>query len=139
MLNIQYCPRCGYIDIAASEPRDCKYCKRPQIISNCSFEDYVAFKKQYGSDTKQVFFDKYIAGHPEFSKEAMEKRLYKERSEDFRRTSVPSTNRVKCPYCQSEDVKKITTAGRAVSVGFFGLASQKIGKQWHCNKCKSDF
>lgn len=46
---------------------------------------------------------------------------------------------VKCPYCQSSSVTKISTAGRVVSVGLFGLASGKIGKQWHCNNCKSDF
>ena len=46
---------------------------------------------------------------------------------------------ITCPYCQSIDVKKITTTGRMFSMGFFGLASSKVGKQWHCNKCKSDF
>jgi len=51
----------------------------------------------------------------------------------------PNTNRVECPYCHSNDVSKISTFGRAASVGIFGLASKKIGKQWHCNHCKSDF
>lgn len=51
----------------------------------------------------------------------------------------PNTNRVECPYCHSTDVSKISTLGRAASVGIFGLASKKIGKQWHCNHCKSDF
>ena len=46
---------------------------------------------------------------------------------------------VKCPYCQSNNVKKITTVNRAVSTGIVGIASSKIGKQWHCNSCKSDF
>lgn len=46
---------------------------------------------------------------------------------------------ITCPYCQSTDTKKITTTGRMFSMGFFGLASGKVGKQWHCNKCKSDF
>lgn len=46
---------------------------------------------------------------------------------------------IKCPYCQSSNIAKISTAGRVVSVGLFGLASGKIGKQWHCKKCGSDF
>lgn len=46
---------------------------------------------------------------------------------------------VKCPYCGSTDVKKISTTSRVVSVSTFGLASKKIGKQFHCNKCKADF
>lgn len=54
----------------------------------------------------------------------------------IRYKNIPS---VKCPYCQSNNVKKITTVNRAVSTGMVGIASSKIGKQWHCNSCKSDF
>lgn len=46
---------------------------------------------------------------------------------------------VTCPYCQSTDTKKISGTSRFMSTGIFGLASKKIGKQWHCNKCTSDF
>ena len=46
---------------------------------------------------------------------------------------------IHCPYCNSTNVTKIGTVNRAVSVGMFGLASKKIGKQWHCNSCGSDF
>lgn len=46
---------------------------------------------------------------------------------------------VECPYCKSRDTEKISSLSRAASVGFFGLGSKKIGKQWHCNRCKSDF
>lgn len=48
-------------------------------------------------------------------------------------------NLPKCPYCQSTNLKKITGSDRFISVGLFGLASKKVGKQWHCNNCKSDF
>lgn len=48
-------------------------------------------------------------------------------------------NAIECPYCKSTNVTKISTSGRIVSVGLFGLGSKKIGKQWHCNNCKSDF
>lgn len=46
---------------------------------------------------------------------------------------------VKCPYCSSTNTSKISVMNRVVSTGLFGLASKKIGKQWHCNKCGSDF
>lgn len=46
---------------------------------------------------------------------------------------------VYCPYCNSSNVTKIGTVNRMVSTGMLGLASKKIGKQWHCNSCKSDF
>lgn len=47
--------------------------------------------------------------------------------------------KVHCPYCKSTNVKKISLTGKALSVGTLGILSKKIGKQWHCNNCKSDF
>ncbi len=52
---------------------------------------------------------------------------------------IPRGPQVECPYCHTDDVKKISTADRMVSTGLFGMASKKLGKQWHCNKCGSDF
>lgn len=51
-------------------------------------------------------------------------------------TSKPT---IKCPYCQSTNTKKLDVIDRGVSFGIFGFASSKVGKQWHCNSCKSDF
>ncbi len=50
-----------------------------------------------------------------------------------------NTHGITCPYCKSNNVKKITVISRAVSIGVAGAASGKIGKQWHCNSCESDF
>lgn len=44
-----------------------------------------------------------------------------------------------CPYCKSKNTKKLGVASRSFSIGLFGLGSSKIGKQWHCNNCNSDF
>ena len=46
---------------------------------------------------------------------------------------------IHCPYCHSTNTSKIGTVNRMVSTGMFGIASKKIGKQWHCNNCGSDF
>ena len=53
--------------------------------------------------------------------------------------SNSSTLTVECPYCHSTKTKKISGSGRWLSTGLFGLGSSKIGKQWHCNSCKSNF
>ena len=45
----------------------------------------------------------------------------------------------KCPYCGSYHTSKIGVISRGISTEMFGLASGKIGKQWHCNHCGSDF
>ena len=47
---------------------------------------------------------------------------------------------IRCPYCNSTDVKKISEMSKAASVAVFGIfAMGKVSKQWHCNNCKSDF
>lgn len=48
-------------------------------------------------------------------------------------------NAIECPYCHSTNTKKISGSSRVASFLTFGLASKKVGKQWHCNKCGSDF
>lgn len=37
--------------------------------------------------------------------------------------------------CQSTNIKKVSTASKAGSVFMWGLLSQKVKKQWHCNNC----
>jgi len=46
---------------------------------------------------------------------------------------------VPCPYCHSTNTEKISTLNRAVSVSLVGAASGKLGKQWHCKNCGSNF
>lgn len=53
--------------------------------------------------------------------------------------AAETMRKVTCPYCGSVNVKKVSTISRMASVSFFGLGSKKVGKQWHCNNCKSDF
>lgn len=73
-------------------------------------------------------------------REPIEKRYEEEKQARIQRNhEIEMLNKVRCPYCNSVNVSKISTLGRAASVGIFGLASKKIGKQWHCNHCKSDF
>lgn len=49
------------------------------------------------------------------------------------------TQTVTCPYCQSTRCSRISILGRMVSVEFWGFASNKLGKQWHCHDCGSNF
>lgn len=53
--------------------------------------------------------------------------------------NVKTKPTITCPYCNSTDCKKLGAISRGVSFGLFGFGSGKIGKQWHCNSCKSDF
>ena len=46
---------------------------------------------------------------------------------------------IECPYCHSTNTEKITTLNRSISVSLVGAASSKLGKQWHCKNCNSNF
>lgn len=52
---------------------------------------------------------------------------------------LASGKRVVCPYCKSTNTEKISTLNRAVSISIVGAASSKLGKQWHCKNCNSNF
>lgn len=47
---------------------------------------------------------------------------------------------VECPYCHSTNTYKITITSKAIHTAVFGILSMsRNSKQWHCNKCGSDF
>ena len=54
-------------------------------------------------------------------------------------SSQKSTPTIECPYCHSTDTQKISGMSRAGSIVVWGIFSKKLGKQWHCDKCGSDF
>lgn len=46
----------------------------------------------------------------------------------------------KCPICHSPNIHKITTAKKVSRVAIFGIfALPKIGKEWKCDNCGSEF
>lgn len=51
----------------------------------------------------------------------------------------PDVINVECPYCHQFWTTKIGAGSRLLSTGLFGLGSKKLGKQWHCYFCNSDF
>lgn len=47
---------------------------------------------------------------------------------------------VKCPYCNSSDVTKITNVSKAKHTFLFGFyAMSRNAKNFHCNNCNSNF
>lgn len=47
-----------------------------------------------------------------------------------KKTSIP-----KCPTCGSTNISKISATSKAVSVGLWGIFSQKVKKQFKCKNC----
>lgn len=58
----------------------------------------------------------------------------------YKRLAPPEKPLVRCPYCNSYKVEKISTMTKAAHAALFGVLSfNKISKEWHCKNCKSDF
>lgn len=45
----------------------------------------------------------------------------------------------RCPYCNSENLSRITSFDKAVNIALFGILGNKRKYQWHCNNCKTDW
>ena len=94
--------------------------------------------------------EKYTYNSPVFSKTENAKRIkyeeaqkqqwnaqVKQAREDWQRLQAGENvfNNVKCPTCGSTNTRKISAGAKAVSVGLFGIFSQKVKHQFHCNSC----
>lgn len=120
--NATFCPVCGNILNKSTHPQ--KNIKSFSICPNCG--------KQYLYEMNHCNECGYKT--EDYTKEMkdLEEVIYSEKSN-------PPKLQVTCPYCNSTNTKKISTASRTVSILGFGILSKKIGKQWHCNNCGSDF
>lgn len=54
-------------------------------------------------------------------------------------TQSHSVHKPRCPYCNSEDLTKITSFDKVVNIAMFGFFGNKRKYQWHCNNCKTNW
>lgn len=112
---------------------------------NCRFlelyEDYMAEQKYPGIHEKveQERKQKSLESKKYYEALKQQKQADEWCANIKTKQDLASGKRVVCPYCHSTDTEKISTMSRAVSVSLVGAASGKLGKQWHCKQCGSDF
>ena len=152
MTTKKICKSCGAISFNKEDI--CPVCNIPLItvpfftgrkIDNLGGEDRDKYIEEItGQKLNPIMVQKrkdYLKKIYKEQKEILQKRIRKSeesRINEYQQKYLAEHN-IHCPYCNSTNVTKIGTVNRAVSVGMFGLASKKIGKQWHCNSCGSDF
>lgn len=109
------------------------------------YETPSPFSREAENKIEQIIFEEYVKDNPLYDpqEEKATQEKIKQNVADFNHMQdmrkSQQQNKPHCPYCNSTDLSKIGTVKRGLSVFAFGLASSKIGKQWHCNKCNSDF
>ncbi|MCM1330674.1 MAG: hypothetical protein NC253_14710 [Ruminococcus sp.] len=144
-LNSYICKNCGTM----------RYCTEQEIQNKscqCNYEDFIPLNinpVEYDklTETEKVILIKKSLNLNDEEYEQQKEKWYivqepiRQKEEEKRRKWIEEKekSKVHCPYCNSTNIAKIGTLKRAVSVGVFRLTSKKIGKQWHCNHCKSDF
>lgn len=142
MGKVKYiCPRCGAMHTRL--PREvvyCRYCKTQLIETKVTCEEYaVAIHNKTDDKLDAELFNEYVRNNPLYDPDE-ETRTYLKRQADKaeieRKYSSNNTSKPKCPQCGSENIRPISTTSRLLSVGVFGLASGKIGKNYECLNCK---
>ena len=137
------CPKCGNYGYKNIHHKDfngnCKYCNTPLIEAgwNVWILRYLPDESIEDEHEEALIKDT-------LDKDLMNKRIayYREKNKALlepETTTHYKFSSVSCPYCKSSNTRKISAANRLFSAGLFGLGSRKIGKQWHCNSCGSDF
>ena len=96
-------------------------------------------RKYFDDETNYCLNCRYPLKHIEGSGNVKRSDLPINDTPENRKKFIKHSVEVHCPYCKSNNTKKLSVASRSFSIGLFGLGSPKIGKQWHCNNCNSDF
>ena len=143
---LSYCKKCGRILHNAIKLQD-----KCDVCSSVAYEvpkEYIDNFRWRDGDGKQALIEELVKTSPEFDQYLFDHRdeILAKRSAEFdakmahgKAILEEKSRRVTCSYCGSSNVKKIGLLNRAVSTELWGLGSKKIGKQWHCNQCNSDF
>lgn len=133
-------PFYGYISFVNEEDFECPICRNKLINTNITIEDYQVIDSISDDITfleamielKKNDPIEYQLKISQFKANLKQQESSKVKEED--------NNTPHCPYCNSTNIKKITTGSKVAHTALFGIFSMsRNSKQWHCNSCKSDF
>lgn len=143
--KIWICPKCAHYEYKEHHLK-CDRCncnitmKQTDLIADETFfrKEFMIWKND-GKHYEDIIARQY--GDNTFDQDFSDKRRNENRIRNAKESSdiKPSTPQVTCPYCKSTNTNKISTTKRTGSILGLGILSKKIGKQWHCDNCKSDF
>ncbi len=165
MAKIFFCPHCGNklhlssdADLVQYKNGVCKYCgfigdfidvglsndeffsqiddyaTQKNIDIDASFENMWRTRiEMFNIDQDPRFdWDASLKSMKEKDKELLEADLQFKARQNAKKAAA---NTLHCPTCGSTNIKKLDVVDRAVSVGFFGIFSNKINKSFKCKDC----
>lgn len=163
MAKVFFCPHCGNdLDLSCSSDLMqykngvCKYCGYlgDFLDVGLNYDEFISqlgnyLTKMNQSDTFENMWRARIEmfnidQDPRFDKDASLKSM-KDRNREATEAHLQfkaqqnakkaAANALHCPTCGSTNIKKLDVVDRAVSVGFFGIFSNKINKSFKCKDC----
>jgi len=148
----KYCPKCKMN--FSDEFDECIYCGEDlkdgiietedtvseKSISELSdaeiLEKYSDYRKRIEKQTGRQMTDfEFLSGIMEARRDS----LNHQAETYFASNKEANVSKPKCSTCQSENIQKISAMTKAGSVALWGIFSQKVKKQWHCNSCGSEW
>lgn len=144
---LHYCKKCGRVVAINNDDKSCDCCNSQTYpVPEKYWLDGLDFLITNESET--LLREELVKTSPEFDQYLFNHRdeILAKQSAEFNAKMAhgkavleEASRKVTCSYCGSTNVRKIGLLNRAISTELWGLGSKKIGKQWHCNNCKSDF
>lgn len=138
-MYIIYCDICGYIKGNFKNTElNCPVCNNELKYTEQVDTDKIKQLIKMTRKEKNQYIES-LSGHP-IDSSYKDKLLDYEIEHHNHNQERLGGNKVTCPYCKSTNTSKITIANKAAHTAVFGIWSMgRNAKQWHCNKCKSDF
>lgn len=142
--HVKYCPYCKKYQ--PSTFYDCAFCLRKlwllkdwEETEDEEKEDWLKYpmpaKDISGMDSDLVKKNQNEAtAYDTKIKAEIQEKLDEERRKAEEEAAKPVYT-PKCPTCGSPDLEKIGTASKVLDVAFWGFASGKAKKTFHCNNC----
>jgi hypothetical protein len=142
--HVKYCPYCKKYQ--PSTFYDCAFCLRKlwllkdwEETEDEEKEDWLKYpmpaKDISGMDSDLVKKNQNKAtAYDTKIKAEIQEKLDEERRKAEEEAAKPVYT-PKCPTCGSPDLEKIGTASKVLDVAFWGFASGKAKKTFHCNNC----
>lgn len=142
--HVKYCPYCKKYQ--PSTFYDCAFCLRKlwllkdwEETEDEEKENWLKYpmpaKDISGMDSDLVKKNQNEAtAYDTKIKAEIQEKLDKERRKAEEEAAKPVYT-PKCPTCGSPDLEKIGTASKVLDVAFWGFASGKVKKTFHCNNC----
>lgn len=107
----------------------CEIDDKKEICEKCGFDLLLyrqAYKKIYDEKIRKLEKTETIKEQPKIEYVTVN-------------TQSNAVHKPRCPYCNSENLTKITSIDKAVNIAMFGLLGNKRKYQWHCNNCKTNW